>query len=98
MKYQNRARVIMKVRVNQGMLTKRYSKSSHRNDFAFLFPGVYEAELLPSQELAMHKSSSQITFLDPNIALQKVNQGVITFLEIGKLDKSQIDAQSFRYK
>jgi hypothetical protein len=88
----------MKIRVNQGMLAKRYSKSSHRNDFAFLFPGIYEAELLPNQELVMHKSTCQITYLHPDMIIEKVNKGAITFLELGKLDKSQFMNVPFLYK
>lgn len=74
----------MKVKVNQGTLSKRYSCTLSKNDFAFLFPGIYEAELISGDELILEKNGHPKTYLPINLVEEKVTRGIITFLDVDK--------------
>jgi hypothetical protein len=72
----------MKVRVNRGTLSKRCSQRYGDEGFSVLFPGTYEADMMASSELVLHKDNGEKAYL-PLIKLeQKIASGDITFLEI----------------
>jgi hypothetical protein len=74
----------MRIRVNQGTLSKRYSSTLSKDEFVFLFPGIYEAELILGNELILQKNGHQKTFLPIHLVEEKITRGIITFLDVDK--------------
>jgi hypothetical protein len=72
----------MKVRVNRGTLSKRYSLGSGDSGFSVLFPGTYEAEMMASNELVLYKINGEKAYLPLIKIEEKIASGDITFLEI----------------
>ena len=81
----------MRIRVNQGTLSKRYSSSLSKDEFAFLFPGVYEAELTLGDELILQKNGCQKTFLPIPLVEEKITRGIITFLEVDNSNSKPVE-------
>jgi hypothetical protein len=88
----------MKIRVNCGTLSKRSSPVSPKDGFSFLFPGIYEAELTVNHELIFQQSATQKIYLPITSILEKVQSGVITFIEINDFDKNQSTYSTLLYK
>ena len=88
----------MKIRVNQGTLSKRFSKAHSKDGFGFLFPGIYEVELTENHELVFQHTPLYKIYLPTSSILEKVKTGVITFIEINDFDKNQSTNLSFSYK
>jgi hypothetical protein len=88
----------MKIRVNQGTLSKRFSKANSKDGFGFLFPGIYEVEFTENHELVFQHTSLHKVYLPTSSILEKVKTGVITFIEINEFDKNQSVNFSLAYK
>lgn len=72
----------MKIRVNRGTLSKQCSKRQGDERFSVLLPGIYEGEMLASDELVLFKSNGEKAYLRSFKIQEKINAGDITFLEI----------------
>ncbi len=88
----------MKIRVNQGTLSKRFSKANSKDGFGFLFPGIYEVEFTENHELVFQHNPLYKVYLPTSSILEKVKTGVITFIEINDFDKNQSVNFSLAYK
>lgn len=72
----------MKIRVNRGTLSKRCSKRFGDDGFAVLFPGIYEAEVMGSNEFVFYKKNGEKAYLSTVKIEEKITSGDITFLEV----------------
>jgi hypothetical protein len=71
----------MKIRVNRGTISKKCAKKYSMDEFAFLFPGIYEAEMMGGNEIVFLKQNGEKTYLSMVKIQEKIVSGDITFLE-----------------
>ena len=74
----------MKIKVNRGTISKKYAKKSSMDEFAVLFPGIYEAELIAGNEIVFLKQNGDKAYLSIVKIEEKIAAGDITFLEASK--------------
>jgi hypothetical protein len=73
--------LIMRIRVNRGTISKKYAKKLSNDEFAVLFPGIYEAEMMASNEIVFLKQNGDKAYLSMIKIQEKIASGDITFLE-----------------